>query len=440
MFLSSLNEKYYRLSFFSLLIIILVIFLAFSIKNKRIICILLIFFIVFSIIYYFVYSVNKHVSTINVLYRSILNTAYKISDDIKSDTINFNDNMNSFSLSVNTSDNCQNLFSHISLTKNNISKYISLSLQELSIGRGETINLNAYVDDKNISVKIDDNPKLCYNANPNSFKKNWNKSIYSSFFTIPSYIPDDVNYSELNKLISTKNLFKLSYALNFNNLNIDKKELINNISIEKTGHYPLYINNGTIDAQIITLSISHKYIKNILNKIIKSSSISKMKTFVTPLYNLKKQVDDINDNLLFVNFVIYNDLIHCVETSFHTNNSIKNISLSISDNTVSLTLKDMSHGKGIKPYYILNICSDISHGIKILAYKFNKIIFLLDINSNNKCLFTHLTYPDDSGKHKEYNMVLSNNINTDKKKIKGKDIFKLSVMDICYLYNYFNSC
>ncbi len=399
------------------------IFLFSGVKYKKIICLFLIFFVV--VFSYFANTVNNHVKLAHLVVEALENTSHITLNNIKKSVFPSQNVFSSFELNVRSENK-----TGFCLINDNKDDKITFYANNLKFGESLPMNICAWADNSFIGFRINDNPELSYTAKSLDFKSTWNDSVYSVFFDVPSFVPDDLSYKEINKFIRSDNVLKILFALNFKNVKTDYRELINNIDICDLGTFPLYTENGLKDGRLIRLNISAEYIKKVLSHTEKASSASEMKLFAGLISKVNKYIQDIEDNRIVVDMVLYNNAVYSAETSFHTDGFLNNVYLKISGGLINVAVKQMipyGHDSSIMD---LRVNINKTEGLKaeLLSEKKQQIYFDLK-RINPGLIISNVTCSD-----KSYKITLSENVESIEEINNGKNIYKLSVSDLYHLY------
>lgn len=375
-----------------------------------------------SIIWLIASSVSSHVKTIYDLYGCFDETVKYVAKNIKNSVGNIKLNK-SFNLNLENIQTEKPYFSSLHLSNDAKRKHMNLSIKNLNL-QDNIINLNTYISNDDVGFYFDDNPETCYSASSNNFRTKWNGSIYSKIYTIPEFIPDDLNYDKVTSLITGNNLLKSLVALNFGNINTKPAEIVNNVRISKY--------QQDENTQNYHMAISKDYIVNIFDKLKKSSDKAYFKALNPYITTIDIFLNSSVDKTVDINFVARNKIIRCAETSIKTENGIYNITVNI-DKIITVTVKELSKNDNL--YYIR------------LVTKPNRIIFLLsdeksivitgDLKRLPDSLYTaHLACSAKNGDARLYKLSLSNIQHKAYEVADTKNIYSMSLAELFKLYNF----
>lgn len=312
-------------------------------------------------------------------------------------------------------------------------------VNDLKISGNKNIDLIAFANSNKVGVGIGSNPEIYYIANGKRFRSKWNNSIYSKLVQIPDYIPDNLNYTNISSVLSGKNIFKVFLGMGMGKSKISIKDIISRISISEPRTYMLFRENKNYSAEKLSLSLPKNFIIEYVKKLRKSSESAEFDYMYNIFMNTELFLENILDENINTEVVIYENKLFSVETAFLTLNGLYNLRFDFSEDFIKFNVIKFGKYKTDKSSYCLNFSNS---GVPSLDFKYIKDeceVMCLNVKKKSKdMIYTELVYCNEnankyiaSATYKAVSKNAPGNIRT-------RDIYTLSVRDIFKLYSNFN--
>ncbi len=380
-----------------------------------------------------IYSIYKsRIDSAMILYDAIDNTADDILNKINSSPAIQNIYNSSFSLKLIPIYNASLHFTELNITNDKKTKQLTANIMDYKYDDNRALSLSVFANNKKLGFLINNSSEYCYTADSDNFKTKWNKSIYSRFYTIPSFCPEDMSYNNLNSLLRADNIIKILLAFGLGDADIDASDFIYNIKINSMSN----IRVADKKTSHIRVKLSPDYCLSLMDKLSESSSIARQ-SFVSAYVELfKKSIKALRSDDIIIEFLIADNMIYSAETSLEFDRKLTNIILKYDRGGISISARDLF--SEIYSADTNNWNFKIAMDNKPRVYLSDKKTILAAAyidNPESGVSEISFSFLDNKRKPSLYRLSLSNNIASPKLRNKGKNIYSLTLFDIYKLYN-----
>lgn len=412
------------------------IILHYAFKYKKWLIFLIIAVMVLSISIYIYSLIRNRIDTALILDDALQNTADSILKKINSSASVKNISDTSFTLKLEQVYGDGDFFSELSVVNDKKNKQLAADIKDCRYGKDGKFSLSVFADNERIGFYVNDSPEYCYTAKSKNFRTKWNKSIYSYFYHIPSFCPDDMTYNRLNSLMTADNIIKALMAFGIGETDINASDFLYNIKIKDMGEAVLTDSIGDKRGQHIRLTLSGKYCAEFIDKLSQSSAIARQ-SFVSSYVELfGENIKLLKSDDIVIEFVIADNLLYSAETSLEFDNKFINIHLNFSPYSISISTCDLYakdiFGSANSLEFDINIDEKpravISDNKTILAAAY------INRDDDNGCEIS-FTFLDNNSTPRLFRLIMSTGIDRQFRKPKGKNIYSLTLFDIYELYN-----
>lgn len=412
------------------------IILHYAFKYKKWLIFLIIAVMVLSISMYIYSLIRNRIDTALILRDTLQNTADSILEKINSSASVKNLSDTSFTLKLEQIYGDGEFFSELKVVNDKEKKHLIADIKDCMYDKDRKFSLSVFADNDKLGFYVNNRDEYCYTANCKNFKTKWNKSIYSYFYHIPSFCPDDMTYNRLNTLMTADNIIKALMAFGIGETDINVSDFLYNIKIEDMGETVLADSTGDNMGEHIRLTLSGKYCAEFIDKLSQSSAIARQSFVSSYIEAFGENIKLLKSDDIVVEFVIADNLLYSAETSLEFDDKFINILLNFSPYNISISTCDLYAKDIFGSANSLEFDINIDEKPRAVISDKKTILAAAYINrDDDKGCEISFSFLDNHSKPRLYRLVMSNSIDNEFRKPKGKNIYSLTLFDIYKLYN-----
>jgi len=357
----------------------------------------------------FVFVLSVIIFAINInpevyLYNAIKRTAMQIGDSLKPLSLN----ESSCTLDVYKLKNGK-MSRIVSFSNDKANKELSLMMYS------KNTDGQLYIGENKVGFGIYGDTTKKYTASSYGFRTLWNKSIYSSYFEIPSFVPDNLNYDSVSQNLDGTDIAVFVLGLFSNTKEGDFDGLLSDINVTSKGNIKISKNGKGLSCRHFKVTVPQIHV----NKFLKSFPyLSCFKAKLSPL-----------------DILCHNGIINSAETSVVSDRAIYNIKFENSGNTQQFDISVFQNDT-LKRCISLK-CTQGSSGVftELLSDNDKASVVLHTDNQG----FPKLMFYTGGGGDDVY-VAAMKKLNIRKKTdFYGKDIYSASLSDLYHIYRHFPS-
>lgn len=392
---------------------------------KSLLITLFVIILIASVIYFIYSSIQSHLKTMYSLYKCVSNTFKSVSNKIIN-TVGMVNPVESFKLDIEAKNKKKSAFSFVSISNNAHDKQVDINLSGLKVPNGEPVSIGSYISEKKLGFYFHNDPGTCYTANSKKFRSKWNNSIYSNLYTIPDFVPENLNYSKISSFFSYDNLTKGFVALSMGKFSPNVKEFINNVKVTKPKKFILP------GSDYLQVTVSKDYLQKLcldFKKSVDNAHFDFIKSYVAEIVCF---LDSSRDKNIVIDFVLSHGMVKSAETSFEKNGSMVNVCLTFDESEITVSIKDLSQPFPDANEYTFKVLFSSEEGVKTFFANRDTVIISVDIKkTSGLSVILNLSYLSEEPA--SYIITLSDKAGPLYTTETTKNIYSLSVSELLEL-------